>query len=475
MSVLINLKPVRGYNLRLYRGILISGPLGRDFMEECKMRRSYVFNSIVAIAVLLCASAIASAQTGQLRGSVKLVGADGNAAPVANAVIDVWRVDIAGDYHTKTDKKGEWIFAGLPYIGTYVVSVSAPGASPMARDKVKAGREIPVDMVLSSGDGKKLTRDEAVKAAAGGGGATSSGGGGNDAAEKARQAELAKKNEEIMAANKKIEGANQIIGDAFKAGNAALTAKPPNYDEAIKQYDLGLAADPEHPGAPSLLTNKSGALRSRGVEKYNAAIQNKDTAARDAGLESAKADFKAAAEASNQGVELLKKQPAATDAEEQKQQTTNKYFALFARAEAMRFFVTKVDQTKADEGVTAYQEYMAVETDAAKKGKAQLDMAQMLLDAGAADKSMIEFKKILDAQPDNVDALYGMGVSEISVGYAASDKVKLQEGVNYLQQFVDKAPDAHRYKAEAKATLTELKNTESVVPEKTKPGTRKRP
>ena len=475
MSVLINLKPVRGYNLRLYRGILISGPLGRDFMEECKMRRSYVFNSIVAIAVLLCASAIASAQTGQLRGSVKLVGADGNAAPVANAVIDVWRTDIAGDYHTKTDKKGEWIFAGLPYIGTYVVSVSAPGASPMARDKVKAGREIPVDMVLSSGDGKKLTRDEAVKAAAGGGGATSSGGGGNDAAEKARQAELAKKNEEIMAANKKIEGANQIIGDAFKAGNAALTAKPPNYDEAIKQYDLGLAADPEHPGAPSLLTNKSGALRSRGVEKYNAAIQNKDTAARDAGLESAKADFKAAAEASNQGVELLKKQPAATDAEEQKQQTTNKYFALFARAEAMRFFVTKVDQTKADEGVTAYQEYMAVETDAAKKGKAQLDMAQMLLDAGAADKSMIEFKKILDAQPDNVDALYGMGVSEISVGYAASDKVKLQEGVNYLQQFVDKAPDAHRYKAEAKATLTELKNTESVVPEKTKPGTRKRP
>jgi tetratricopeptide (TPR) repeat protein len=476
MSVLINLKPVRGYNLRLYRGILISGPLGRDFMEECKMRRSYVFNSIVAIAVLLCASAIASAQTGQLRGSVKLVGADGNAAPVANAVIDVWRIDIAGDYQTKTDKKGEWIFAGLPYIGTYVVSVSAPGASPMARDKVKAGREIPVDMVLSSGDGKKLTRDEAVKAAAGGGGgATSSGGGGNDAAEKARQAELAKKNEEIMAANKKIEGANQIIGDAFKAGNAALTAKPPNYDEAIKQYDLGLAADPEHPGAPSLLTNKSGALRSRGVEKYNAAIQNKDTAARDAGLESAKADFKAAAEASNQGVELLKKQPAATDAEEQKQQTTNKYFALFARAEAMRFFVTKVDQTKADEGVTAYQEYMAVETDAAKKGKAQLDMAQMLLDAGAADKSMVEFKKILDAQPDNVDALYGMGVSEISVGYAASDKVKLQEGVNYLQQFVDKAPDAHRYKAEAKATLTELKNTESVVPEKTKPGTRKRP
>jgi tetratricopeptide (TPR) repeat protein len=448
-------------------------------MEECKMRRSYVLNSIVAIAVLLCAAAIASAQTGQLRGSVKLVGADGNAAPVANAVIDVWRTDIAGDYHTKTDKKGEWIFAGLPYVGFYTVSVSAPGASPLAREKVRAGREVPVDFVLSPGDGKKLTREEALTAAAGGGGggAATSSGGGDSAADKAKAAEIAKKNEEIMNANKKIENANQVIGDAFKAGNAALMAKPPNYDEAIRQYDTGLAADPEHPGAPSLLTNKSGALRSRGVEKYNAAIQNKEAAARDAGLELAKADFKAAAETATQAVELLKKQPAATDAEEQKQQTTNKYFALFSRAEAMRFFVTKVDQTKTDEAVTAYQDYMAVETDAAKKAKAQLDMAQMLLDAGAADKSMVEFKKILDAQPDNVDALYGMGVSEISVGYGANDKAKLQEGVNYLQQFVDKAPDTHRYKSEAKATLTELKNTESVVPEKTttKPGTRKRP
>ena len=438
------------------------------------MRRSYVLNSIVAVTTLLFASAIASAQTGQLRGSVKLVGADGNASPVTNAVIDVWRTDIGGDYHTKTDKKGEWIFAGLPYTGFYVVSVSAPGAMPAAKKDVRAGREIPVDFTLTSGNGKKLTRDEAVAAASGGGGGTSSGGG-DSAAEKAKAAEIAKKNEEIMNANKKIEDANKVIGDAFKAGNAALMAK--NYDEAIKQYDVGLAADPEHPGAPSLLTNKSSALRSRAVEKYNAAIQSKDETARNSGLEAAKADFKAAADAGNQAVEILKKQPTPTDPEEQKQQATNKYFALSSRAEGMRFYVTKVDPTKAEEGVTAFQEYMAVETDPAKKAKAQLDMAQMLLDSGAADKAIVEFKKILDAQPDNIDALYGMGVSEISVGYAGSDKAKLQEGVNYLQQFVDKAPDTHRYKSEAKATLAELKNTESVVPEKTntKPGNRKRP
>lgn len=435
------------------------------------MRRSYVLNSIVAVAGLLFASAIASAQTGQLRGSVKMVSADGNAAPVANAVIDVWRTDISGDYHTKTDKKGEWIFAGLPYTGVYVVSASAPGASPASRAGVKAGREIPVDLVLIAGNGKKFTKDEAV-ASAGSGAPTSTGGGGsNDAAEKAKAAELAKKNEEIMAANKKIENSNQIIGDAFKAGNAALMAK--NYDEAIKQYDVGLAADPEHPGAPSLLTNKSGALRSRAVEKYNVAIQSKDEASRTAGLEAAKADFKAAADAAGQAVEMLKKQPAATDPEEQKQQATNKYFALFARAEAMRFFITKVDPSKSDEGMAAYQEYMAAETDPAKKSKAQLDMAQMLLDSGAADKATVEFQKIVAEKPDDPDANLGLGLALFSSG----DKAKYQEAANYLQKFVDKAPDTHKFKNDAKAILAEMKSTENVVPEKTttKPATRKRP
>ncbi|MGZ8847874.1 MAG: carboxypeptidase-like regulatory domain-containing protein, partial [Pyrinomonadaceae bacterium] len=106
------------------------------------MRRSYLLNSVIAVAVLLFASLVVSAQTGQLRGTVRMIGADGNAGPVANAAIDVWRIDIGGEFHTKTDKKGEWIFAGLPYIGTYVVSISAPGAQPMAKSGVKAGREV---------------------------------------------------------------------------------------------------------------------------------------------------------------------------------------------------------------------------------------------------------------------------------------------------------------------------------------------
>jgi tetratricopeptide (TPR) repeat protein len=446
------------------------------------MRRSHLLNSLVAVIVLLFASLVASAQVGQLRGSVKLMGGDGNAAPVANAVVDVWRTDIGGEYHTKSDKKGEWVFAGLPYTGIYVVSVSAPGAMPTARKDVRAGREIPVDIVLSPGDGKKLSRDEAVAAAGSGVGPAKSGGG--DEAEKAKAAEIAKENERIMNANKKVEDSNKVISEAFKAGNTALMAK--NYDEAIKQYDAGIAVDPDHPGVPSLLTNKSAALRSRGVDKYNAAITSKDDAARTAGMDAAKADFSASADAANRAVELLKKQPAPTDPEAQKQAATNKYYALSARAEAMRFYLTKVDPTKADQAIAAYQEFMAAETDVTKKSKEQLDFAQLLFDANAYDQAKAEYEKILAESPDNPDALANMGLIYFNAGAAKETEGKkdeakplYQQAANYLQKFIDKAPEGHKFKADAKAVLDEMKNQQNVQAEKTsnppKRGTGKRP
>jgi tetratricopeptide (TPR) repeat protein len=432
--------------------------------------RRIISLSILTLTILAASSGIALAQTGQLRGSVKLVGKDGSAAPVAGAQIDVYRTDITGEFHTKSDKKGEWIFAGLPFVGTYVVAVSAPGAQPSARSGIKAGREIAVDMVLNPGDGRKLTRDEAVAVSAGG---STNNGGGSSESDKAKAAEIAKQNAQIAAENEKIGNVNQIVSEAFKNGNTALMAK--KYDEAITLYDAGLNADPEHPGAPSLLTNKSAALRSRAVDKYNTAIQSKDDAAKASGLESAKADFKAAAEAANRAVELLNKQPAAVapDPEAQKQAAANKYFALSARAEAMRLFVTKVDASQADAGATAFQEYIAAETDPVKKSKAQYDLAQMLLDAGSADKAILEFQKILTEKPDDPDANLGIGLALFSTG----DKAKFQDAANYLQKFVDKAPDTHKFKNDAKAVLAELKSTENVTPEKTttKPGTRKRP
>jgi tetratricopeptide (TPR) repeat protein len=442
------------------------------------MRRSYVLTVMAATVVLLLSAMFVSAQTEQMRGSVKLVGADGKPAPVAGAVIDVWRTDMKADFHTKSDKKGEWVFAGLPFVGVYTVSVSAAGASPSARSGVKARADQPIEIVLSPGDGKKLTEAEAVTAGKGGNGPANTGGG-DSAADKAKAAEAAKQNAVVVEENKKIENANKIIGDAFKNGNASLMTK--NYDEAIKQYDVGIAADPEHPGVPSLLTNKSTALRARAVDKYNAAISSKDEAGRTAGIASAKEDFTAAAEAANKAVDMLKKQPAGADATEQKQHETNKYFALAARAEAMRLFAMKVDQSKGAEAATAFTEYEAVETDPVKKTKAEKDYAELLFqtagDQAGYEKSIAEFQKILDKNPDDVDALLRVGQALFNIGALNNnDKAKYQEASNYLQRYVDKAPDG-QLKSEAKDLIATMKQQSNITPEKTAPRTppKKRP
>jgi tetratricopeptide (TPR) repeat protein len=438
------------------------------------MRR--YFYSIIASAVLLLAAVGVSAQTGQLRGHVYLQQADGTKVPAAGAQVDVYRVDLPGKYPTKANKNGEFVYAGLPYTGTYVIAVSAPNAAPTVRGGVKAGRDIDFELVMTPGNGQRLTEEQAK---AGGGGTQATGSsGGESAADRAKREELEKQNAAVIETNKKIENANQVIGDSFRGGNTALTAK--NYDEAIRHYDTGIAADIDHPGTPSLLTNKSVALRMRGVDRFNAAVQSTDAAAKTSGMEAAKADFKASADAANQAVELLKKLTTPTDPNALKQFEANKYYALSARAESMRLFTTKVDSTKAEAAGTAFQEYIAVEPDAAKKAKAQYDLAQMLFDAGAYDKAKVEYEKILAEKPDDPDALSNMGLilfnfGAVKEGEGKKDEAKAmyQQAANYLQQFVDKAPDAHKFKADAKAVLEALKSQQNVQAEK--PASRPRP
>lgn len=437
------------------------------------------FIGALAVAVLVTVSAVpAFAQLGELRGTVYMEQ-NGQKVPLADAKIDVFRLDQKGQYETKTNKKGEFVFAGIPFVGNYAVAASHPTARPNFVPGVKAGRDMQVEVVVTPGDGKRLTFDEVRSGAVASTAATS--GGGESAADKAKREELMKKNAEIEASNKKISEANEVIARTFKAGNEALTAgnaasKSSNSDqavqkftEAVTQYDEGLAADPQQ---PAILTNKAVALKARGVERYNSAIRSKtlDDAGRTAALEAAKADFKAAAENSTKAVTLLKAQNAGTDPAEVERLSKNKYAAMMTHAESMRLFVSKVDGTQADAGLAAFKEYIAIETDPAKKAKAQLDAAQMLLDSGAADKALVEFQAVLANQPDNPEANLGAGLAL----YSAQDKDKYQEAANYLQRFVDVAPDSNPMKDDAKAILAELKNTEKVVPDK-KPAPRRKP
>src|SRR6185295_8664145 len=95
-----------------------------------KMHHKTILGMFVASILIGSAALTAGAQVGQLRGHVVIKQADGQTVPASDAAIDVYRTDVSGKYNTKTNKKGEFIFAGLPFVGTYVIAASHPSARP---------------------------------------------------------------------------------------------------------------------------------------------------------------------------------------------------------------------------------------------------------------------------------------------------------------------------------------------------------
>src|SRR5271157_893013 len=90
---------------------------------------------VAAGMVFLALNSLAQITT--VEGVVK--GTDGK--PLQNAEIQITRTDIKGNYKCKTDKKGHYIYMGLP-MGTYTIVVSVGGKEA---DKVTGVRTTPGD------------------------------------------------------------------------------------------------------------------------------------------------------------------------------------------------------------------------------------------------------------------------------------------------------------------------------------------
>jgi tetratricopeptide (TPR) repeat protein len=415
------------------------------------------FFRTVALALALAAcSVVASAQVTQVSGKVTLKQADGAVVPVADAVVDIYRTDVKQQYQVKTNKKGEYMHAGIPFVGTFTLAVSAPGARPSFQSGLRFTHTQTQDFTLEPGDGSRLTLDQIrqFSASAGGGGGGAAAAPSESKEDKAAREEREKKVKEIEAKNAEITKSNEVISRTFKAGNEALNAG--RFDEAIAAYNEGIAARPDE---PALLTNLSEALRRRGVDRYNAAIKASDNAAKTQGLDAAKKDWSDAASMSLKAVETTKTS-SATEPQQQQIYAQNRLAALSIRAQAMRLVATKVDQTQAPAAWAAYEEYLGVEADPAKKSKARSEALQMLFDAGAMDQAVTEARKVITENPDDVDANRILGLAL----FASGDKAKYQEAANFLQRYVDKAPDTDPLKVSAKESLTYLKENENVKP-----------
>ena len=77
----------------------------------------YFYGMLAAAVLIASASMTTFAQVAELRGKVVMQQEDGQKVPLGEAQIDVYRTDIKGEYKTKTNKKGEFVFAGVPLVG----------------------------------------------------------------------------------------------------------------------------------------------------------------------------------------------------------------------------------------------------------------------------------------------------------------------------------------------------------------------
>src|SRR3954466_9139972 len=104
-------------------------------------------NLAVAAAGAAFLAVSAFAQITTIEGMVK--GPDGK--PIDKAEVQITRTDIKGSYKTKTDKKGHYLYMGLP-MGTYTIDLLVDGKKmdSVAKVQTRPGDPIPVNFDLKA-------------------------------------------------------------------------------------------------------------------------------------------------------------------------------------------------------------------------------------------------------------------------------------------------------------------------------------
>jgi tetratricopeptide (TPR) repeat protein len=178
----------------------------------------------------------AFAQTCTFRGKVT----DENGEAIKGATVIIQSVDAKSrSFSIKTDKKGTFVYVGLPG-GLYHVGARAQGYSPRYQPNVKASiqEEAQINIQLPKGPDQKLPFELSPE-------------------------ELKQQEAEIEKAKKRQEASAEVQA-LFDEGTRLADAG--NHTEAIEKFSLALQKDPEQ---ANILGNMAESYRK--LEKYNEA------------------------------------------------------------------------------------------------------------------------------------------------------------------------------------------------------------
>ena len=408
------------------------------------MNIKHLLSVFAGCALIALASLAATAQTGRFEGDV--VKAD-TKEPIVGAEVQIERTDIKGSYPVKTDKKGHFLHAGVPYVGTYTILVSAPGCRPDLIQNVKGSFSEPLKFELQPGDGKKLTMAD-VKGMA----ANAPKGGG--AGPKMSEEEMKKAKEEYEKAKKENDEAEKYnsgieqINVQLKAGNEAMAKN--DFNAAITSFKEAININPNIHISQG---NLGIALQKRAVGQFNSG--NRDAA---------KQDFLDSIEAMNKALTGLDAQEKDTKMKNDPAQNKNNRRAYYmTRTESEAILGGKYgDAAQADAAVKDYQVVAELTDDPVKKKEYTLKGAKVLFESGKVEESITAYQKILETDPENTDVLYELGLAYANVA-------KFQESANTLQKFLDKAPETNPHVAEVKSVIAELVKGNNITPPKSEP------
>ncbi|HVG19122.1 MAG TPA: tetratricopeptide repeat protein [Blastocatellia bacterium] len=411
-------------------------------------------------AILAILAAVAGAQTAQVEGNVKVKAADGTLKPVAGALIDIYRLDVKGHWDVKTDKSGHFVRLGMPLQGTYLFVASGPGIQPTWTNNVKITQVPSIDMVANEGDGSTLTLEQVQAAIKSGGAAQPTGP--TKAAPTADRAKLEAEKKDYEAKLKEGQALQATFDSArthYNAGIELTKGTPPNYAAALSEFEAATAIDPGKHAAMAELAYKANANLAEshyqiGVDMFN----KKDRAG-------AKPHFEKAVEASNKAIAI------ASGAAESNPNVNNDlliYYNILAKnAQLLVEFYGAANMI--DDTVKSLDK--AASMDAANKNKWGVAKADMYRAAGRTDDAVAAYKAVIATDPNNTDALYGLGLTLI----ASSERAQIQEGADTLALFASKAPATDKRVPIVKEALEGVKNAYKIEAEKPSSRGRRKP
>jgi tetratricopeptide (TPR) repeat protein len=387
------------------------------------MKRQIVPTLLFAFFLLLAWPGRSWAQTGGIQGRVTVKGQDGTITPGVNVVIDLIRLDVKGQYQIKSDKAGRFTHIGLPY-GNYVIILSGENLQPYYEYNVRIppGAPLEKNVEMFPGSGQRLTLEDVKKyQAQGPPGPSGSGQARPPTAEQQKQLEAAQKQQEEQ---KKAAARDEDMIKHFDL--AKQLAAGGQYDQALTEYQAALQASPDHPQVYVVLGNMAKAYADNAVQQYNGGQ-------RQVALET----FALAAETAKKAADMI---PA--------DKAVDKPSYLSIQANALGN-IARLDRTKVEAAVAAYQELIGVQTTPADKFKSQAAIAAIYLNATRTDEAAAAYRSILEQDPNNLDGLHGLGMALVQTG----DPSKYQEVIDVMGKFVDKAS-----RDQARATQVEEAN-----------------